>query len=256
MGTMTYSEKLSRVWRELRRAWAITKKDARIYYLRPGTLMFGLMFPFFLFISFAVGRNLPPEVLIPGLMAITIFFSSSSVGPMAVPTERKTKTYERMITAPISPLSILLGEIAGGAVFGIITVTIPLIISMIWYDTRIVHPLGFIAAIALISFEFSAMGIMFSAIPTENPGDVMMILNFIRLPLIFVSGIFIPIDQMGKYGILTVVSPLTYAKDMIQYTVSGNSFYGLIIDSFGIIVFTALFIWIGVSMHERSRKRG
>lgn len=253
---MTYNETLSRVWRELRRAWAITKKDARIYYLRPGTIMFGLMFPFFLFISFAVGRNLPSEVLIPGLIVITIFFSSSSVGPIAVPTERKTKTYERMITAPISPLSILLGEIAGGAVFGIITVTIPLIIGIIWYDTRIVHPIGLIASIAIISFEFSAMGIMFSAIPTENPGDIMMILNFIRLPLIFVSGIFIPINQMDKYGILTVISPLTYAKDVVQYTVSGNSFYGPMIDSFGIVIFTALFIWIGVSMHERSRKKG
>jgi len=251
---MTYSEMLSRIWRELRRAWAITKKDARIYYLRSGTIMFGLMFPFFLFISFAVGRNLPPQVLIPGLMAITIFFSASSVGPMAVPTERKTKTYERMITAPISPISILLGEIAGGAVFGAVMIVIPLIIGMIWYDIRIFHPIGFVASIALISFGFSAMGIMFSAIPTENPGDVMMILNFVRLPLLFVSGIFIPIDQMGKYGIVTVLSPLTYAKDLVQYAVSGNSFYGPMIDSFGIIVFTALFLWIGVSMHERSRK--
>jgi ABC-2 type transport system permease protein len=253
---VTYSETLSRTWRELRRSWAITKKDARIYYLRPGTIMFGLMFPLFLFISFAVGRNLPPQVLIPGLIAITIFFSTSSVGPMAVPTERKTKTYERMITAPISPISILLGEIAGGAVFGIIMVTIPLIISIIWYNIRIVHPIGFIASIILISFGFSAMGIMFSAIPTENPGDVMMILNFVRLPLIFVSGIFIPIDQMGKYEIFTMVSPLTYAKDTVQYTVSGNSFYSPMLDIFGIIVFTALFLWIGVSMHEKSRKMG
>jgi ABC-2 type transport system permease protein len=135
-------------------------------------------------------------------------------------------------------------------------VTIPLIIGMIWYNIHIVHPIGFIASIILISFGFSAMGIMFSAIPTENPGDVMMILNFVRLPLIFVSGIFIPIDQMGKYEIFTVVSPLTYAKDMVQYTVSGNSFYGPMIDICGIIVFTALFLWIGVSMHEKSRKMG
>jgi ABC-2 type transport system permease protein len=253
---VTCSEALSRIWRELKRAGAITRKDARIYYLRPGTIMFGLMFPVFLFISFAVGRNLPPQTLIPGLIAITIFFSASSVGPMAVPTERKTKTYERMITAPISPISILLGEISGGAVFGIINVIIPLIIGMIWYDIHIAHPIGFSAAIVLISFGFSAMGIMFSAIPTENPGDVMMIMNFIRLPLLFVSGIFIPIDQMGKYGIFTMISPLTYARDMVQYTVSGNSFYGPVIDSFGIIVFTALFLLIGVSMHEKSRKMG
>lgn len=255
MKTLTH-ETFSRIQRELKRAWAITKKDARIYYLRPGTLMFGLMFPFFLFISFAVGRNLPSEVLIPGLMAITIFFSSSSVGPMAVPTERKTKTYERMITAPVSPLSILLGEIMGGAVFGSIMIVIPLFIGRIWYGIHITHPIVFIATIALISFGFSAMGIMFSAIPTENPGDVMMVLNFIRLPLIFVSGIFIPIDQMGKYGVATIISPLTYAKDIIQYSVTGDSFYGPMIDILGVTIFTVLFLWVGVSMHEKSRKMG
>lgn len=251
---MTSPRRPSRVRRELSRAWAITKKDARIYYLRPGTMMFGLMFPLFLFISFAVGRDLPPQALIPGLMAITIFFSASSVGPVAVPTERRMKTHERMITAPISPLSILLGEIAGGAVYGAVMTAIPLIIGMIWYGFTIDHPIGLLASVALISFGFSAMGIMFSAMPTENPGDVMMILNFVRLPLLFVSGIFIPIDEMGRYVIITLISPLTYANDMIQYSVRGSSAFGPEIDALGIAAFTLLFLWVGVTLHERSRK--
>ena len=251
---MTPPPRPSRVRRELSRSWAITKKDARIYYLRPGTMMFGLMFPLFLFISFAVGRDLPPQALIPGLMAITIFFSSSSVGPMAVPTERRMKTHERMITAPISPLSILLGEIAGGAVYGAAMTAIPLIIGVAWYGFTIDHPIGLLASVALISFGFSAMGIMFSAMPTENPGDVMMILNFVRLPLLFVSGIFIPIDEMGRYGIITLISPLTYANDMIQYSVRGSSAFRPEIDALGIAAFTLLFLWVGVTLHERSRK--
>ena len=70
----------ARIWRELRSAWAITKKDARIYYLRPGSIMFGILFPLFLFISFAIGRDLPAGVLVPGLMAISVFFAASSIG--------------------------------------------------------------------------------------------------------------------------------------------------------------------------------
>jgi ABC-2 type transport system permease protein len=173
---------------------------------------------------------------------------------VAVPTERRMKTHERMITAPISPLSILLGEIAGGAVYGAVMTAIPLIIGMIWYGITIDHPIGLLASVALISFGFSAMGIMFSAIPTENPGDVMMILNFVRLPLLFVSGIFIPIEEMGRYGIITLVSPLTYANDMIQYSVGGSSAFGPEIDALGIAAFTLLFLWVGVTLHERSRK--
>lgn len=253
---MTPGPPSARVWRELKSAWAITKKDARIYYLRPGIIMFGVLFPLFLFLSFAIGRNLSADVLIPGLMAISVFFAASSIGPMAVPTERKTKTYERMITAPVSPLSILFGEIAGGAIFGAIIATIPLVIGITIYGTRIANPIGLIGALILISFAFSAMGIMFAAIPTDNPGDVMMILNFIRLPLLFVSGIFVPVSAMGVYGAVALVSPLTYAKDIIQYALTGAGYYGPLIDSLGMVIFTGIFLWVGVYLHQRNRRAG
>ncbi len=253
---MMTSSPPARIWRELRSAWAITKKDARIYYLRPGSIMFGILFPLFLFISFAIGRDLPAGVLVPGLMAISVFFAASSIGPMAVPTERKTKTYERMITAPVSPLSILVGEIVGGAIFGAIIAAVPLIIGIVFYGTLIVNPIGLIGVLVLVSFAFSAMGIMFAAIPTDNPGDVMMILNFIRLPLLFISGIFIPVSAMGVYGAVALVSPLTYAKDMIQYVLTGTGYYGPFIDVIGMLIFTGIFLWIGVRLHERNRKSG
>jgi ABC-2 type transport system permease protein len=218
--------------------------------------MFGILVPLFLFISFAIGRDLPPDVLVPGLMAISVFFAASSIGPMAVPTERKTKTYERMITAPVSPLSILLGEIAGGAIFGAIIAAVPLVIGILFYGTLIANPLGLMGVLVLISFAFSAMGIMFAAIPTDNPGDVMMILNFVRLPLLFVSGIFIPVSAMGMYSAVALASPLTYAKDFIQYALTGAGYYGPLIDSLGIAIFTGIFLWVGVRLHERNRRSG
>ena len=42
---------------DLSASWAIAKKDMRIYYIKPGTLMFGVLFPLFMFLSFAVGKN-------------------------------------------------------------------------------------------------------------------------------------------------------------------------------------------------------
>jgi ABC-2 type transport system permease protein len=249
------SESLYRLFRELTRAWAIAKKDFRLYYLTPGVIMFGILFPVFLFISFAVGRELPLMELIPGLMAITIFFSSSSTGPMAVPTERKSKTYDRLITAPISPFSILLGETLGGFVFGGIIASVPLVIGIVWYGIEITNPLALILGIGLTSFCFSAMGIMFAAIPTENPGDVMMVLNFIRLPLLFVSGIFIPIKAMGEYSFVTVLSPLTYSVDLLRYAIGGGNYYGLAWDVAGLLIYTCLFFTCGFLLHERIRKR-
>ncbi len=239
----------------MRRSWAITKKDALIYYLRPGSLMFGIMFPVFLFLSFAVGRGLPIPALIPGLIAVTIFFSASSIGPMVIPTERKTRTYERMLIAPISPFFILFGEILGGAIYGAAIATVPILIGVLFYGTGISNAIVLAAGISLATFGFSAMGIAFSSMPTENPGDVMMVLNFFRLPLLFVSGVFIPVSSLGPYWWVTLISPLTYANDLLVYSINGTSFYGILVDVLAMLAFVAVFWWAGITMQKRNLKK-
>ena len=69
---------------QLKRAWAIAKKNLRIYYKRGPVVIFGLLMPFFLFLAFFIGRNMPIEQLFNGLVGMTIFFSSMSIGPAAV----------------------------------------------------------------------------------------------------------------------------------------------------------------------------
>jgi ABC-2 type transport system permease protein len=244
-----------RLIRELARAWAIAKKDLRIHYLRPGLIMFGILFPVFLFISFAVGRDVSPVVLVPGFVAMTIFFSASSTGAMSVPTERKTKTYDRLLTAPVSPVSILLGQTLAGFFFAVAISAIPLLIGVLWYGVGVTSVTALVIGICLASFEFSAMGIMFAAMPTDNPGDVMMVLNFIRLPLLFVSGIFVPIEAMGSFGFAAALSPLTFPVDLLRYAFGGVGYYGVVWDVAGVLAFTVLFFALGVALHERNRKK-
>jgi ABC-2 type transport system permease protein len=49
--------------KSLRKCWAIAKKDIRIYYLKGPVLIFGILFPTFLFLAFVIGRNVPPANL-------------------------------------------------------------------------------------------------------------------------------------------------------------------------------------------------
>ena len=66
---------------QLRKAWAITKKDIQIYYLKGPVVIFGILFPLFLFFAFCIDRKLSPEFLIPGLIAMTLFFTSTLYRP-------------------------------------------------------------------------------------------------------------------------------------------------------------------------------
>jgi len=240
---------------DLSASWAIAKKDMRIYYIKPGTLMFGVLFPLFMFLSFAVGKNAPAATLIPGLMSITILFSSSSIGPMVIPTERRVKTFERLLSAPISFYSIILGKTLGGFLFSLAIGVIPLFIGLLWFEIQVISLIALIAGLSLASYCFATLGIMFASFPTENPGDIMMLLNFVRLPLIFISGLYIPIESLPEWGqIAAVFSPLTYANDLVRYALEGKTLYGPALDSIVLLLFTAAFLFIGMRLNKKFRK--
>jgi len=151
--------------RELQGIYAIAKKDVRIYYLKGPVLIFGILFPFFLFLAFSVGRNLPPHALVPGMISLTIFFTSSSVTPVIAPWERRTKTFERLISTPVSLHSVLIGDILSGLLFGIFLVLIPIILGILLFGVGIISVNALIISIPLSAFCFASLGTLFSAIP-------------------------------------------------------------------------------------------
>ena len=110
-------EWLQRVRDELAQAWAVAIKDVRVYYLTAPMIMFGLLLPFFLFFSFSIKREVGVEVGIARLLALTTFFTASSAGPVIIPLERRTGTYDRLLAAPMSRITLLLGKTLVGAFF-------------------------------------------------------------------------------------------------------------------------------------------
>ncbi|MBC7246730.1 MAG: ABC transporter permease [Actinobacteria bacterium] len=112
--------------KELRRALVIAGKDMRIYCLKPPVLLFGLVFPFFLFLAFFVGKRGHIEEGIPGLVCISVFFASSNIAPAGMPFERMTKTFNRHLSAPVSLTWMVFGKTLAGFAFGVAVYALPL----------------------------------------------------------------------------------------------------------------------------------
>jgi ABC-2 type transport system permease protein len=240
---------------DLNASWAIAKKDVKIYYLTPPTLMFGILFPLFMFLAFAVGRNAPVTTLIPGRVSITLLFSTSSIGPAVIPTERRVKTYDRLLSAPISSYLVMVGKTLSGFLFGLAIGVIMIITSLLLFQIEIISAPSLIIGFVLSAFCFAMLGIMLAMFPRENPGDIMLPLNFIRLPLIFVSGIFIPIESMPYWGqVAAVLSPLTYANDLVRFAYEGRTIYGPVLDAVVLIFFTVVFLAIGRKIESKFRE--
>ena len=86
--------------------------------------IFGLILPTFLFFAFFVGRELDIHRYFPGFLAMSLFFTSSSVGPLIVPWEKQQGTFERLLSYPVSIGTIVLGDMIAGALFGLMISTI------------------------------------------------------------------------------------------------------------------------------------
>jgi ABC-2 type transport system permease protein len=241
---------------EVKRSWAITMKDVKIYYLRPPVLMFGILFPIALFFTFTVGRDISNDRLISLLAAQTVFWASSSIGPVAIPMERRIRTFERFLSAPLSLISVLWGKMMAGVIFGMGITLLAVTLGVFLSGILITNPIALLLGILLSTMAYSAMGILFASIPTGSPGEVIIPLNFFRIPLMFVSGMFVPIEHMPTAGIYAAfLSPLTHTLDLLRLSTGVQSFFGIAINIIVLSIWTLMFLYIGQMFHRIIMKR-
>lgn len=243
-------------WQQFKRSFTIAKKNIRIYYSKGPVIIFGLLVPFFLFLSFYIGRNIPVEAVIPGMLGMTAFFTATSVGPAIVPWEARAKTLERLISSPVAIWTIFLGDVLSSFLFGVLVSIFPVIVG-VFIGVEIVAPLILGFAIILATFCFASFSVLLSAYPpTDTPASVMMLSSMIKFPLVFISGIFVPIEEMPTWGkIISSISPLTYFTDLAKYSIQGRSCYPVALDFAVLVASTAIFLVAAIKIHEHTMQK-
>jgi len=248
--------RLDRLTRELKVVWAIAVKDMKIYYLRTPSLMFGILFPFSMFLSFVIGRSMIISRAIPVLVAQTVFFASSTIGPVSIPLERRMQTFDRFLSAPVSLLTVLVGKTIAGFLYGIGISLIPVAIGIVFFSSQVTHLVALAIGIALSAFGFAAMGIMFASLPGQGPGEVMMPLNFVRIPLLFVSGVYVPVKDLPSWGqIASAASPLTHTIELIRLGMGGENFFEPALNVIILTFYAMAFLLAGMRFHIMNKKR-
>lgn len=241
---------------QARCAWVIAKKNARVYYLKGPVVTFGIVFPLFFYLSFAAGHKAPVETMVPGIAAMALFFIASAVGPLVTPWERQARTYERLITSPASLGAILVGDVTAGAAFGAVLGLVPLTAALLLTDAHIQAFGPLLLGWLLGALAFSTLGVLMAAPATDTPSQVMMLSNLVRLPLIFVSGVFVAHDQMPRWGQwLSPISPLSYCADLIRVGFGAPSYFGVLNNVMALAGFIVVMGWAAAYFHRRSRER-
>jgi ABC-2 type transport system permease protein len=236
---------------QVRRAWAIAKKDIRLYYAKRSVLIFGVLMPVFLFLAFFVGSSqLPLSFLLPGLVGVTLLFTATALSPAILAWEGRHGNLERLVSCPVTIEAIVLGDMVASILFGI-GITILTVFIGLSLGLSLLHGITLIISILIASCCFSAIGMLLAVPPTNEPSTPMTLSLLIKFPLIFISGVFVPLDQLPSWGLaLSACSPLTYFTDLVRYSFTGENYFPVMVDVAILAVLTLVFSAGSMYLHK------
>jgi ABC-2 type transport system permease protein len=207
---------------ELKGAFYIALKDLRTYYLKPPNISWGIMFPIVMALAFVLRNPSGIKELAPGLIAMSVLFASTSAEAIVIVFERRTKTLERLLLAPLSIKTILFGKILGGVIFGFLISSIFLTGSVLFLKSSVSNFMFLTLSLLLSTLVFSIFG-TFVSVYVKEIFDAMTLANFFRFPMIFLCGVFIPVSSMPSFiQPLAYIFPLTYSVDLIRFFLTGQ----------------------------------
>jgi len=169
----------------LLRALAISRKDIESYYGKPPLITWGLLFPAVLMLALYVKGPGTYLNVAPGVIAMTLLFGNTSMAAIVVTFEKRSGTLQRLLLAPVTCRTILLGKAASAGAFGLATSLVLTLGLVLLLGMPVPNPLVFALGLLLGAGVFSLLGLIASVMVREV-FEAMTLMNFFRFPLLFV----------------------------------------------------------------------
>jgi ABC-2 type transport system permease protein len=226
--------------------WNILKKDIQNYYLKPPNISWGIIFPLAWALMLFIRSQQSVEIIeiLPGLMAMSVLFGTTSMLAVTITFERKGRSFDRLLLAPISLNTLVLAKTSGSMMFGIFNAYIPVIFAAFLIDLTGVNWGIVLMGVFLIAVTSTLLGLVVAVISKEV-FEAQTLSNFFRFPMLFLCGLFFPIASLPVFlRPLSYCLPLTYGADLLNGALTKNGTMSTWIDITILIIFSALLFMI------------
>ena len=242
--------------------WVVAYRELLRFVQERSRMVTSFAFPImFLVVVFGAGFNriVGPmtegvdfiQFMYPGILSMTVVMSSMFSG-MSIVWDREFGFLKEILVAPISRSGIVLGKALGGSVTamlqGVILLTLAPFLGIHLTALMVVK---YIFLVLLLSLSLSGMGI-FVATRMRSQQGFQMVMNLLIFPLIFLSGVFFPVDNVSPWlQMIAKLNPLTYGVDAIrQVFLSGDAGLGVTVMGYkmGIIEDALIIGVLGLSL--------
>ncbi len=224
---------------------AIAKKDIMMYYLKGPVVIFGILLPLFLFLAFWIGRELPLNFLMAGLISMTVFFASTSVSPVIAPWEGQMRT---LLACPVSTSTIIFGDIIASLSFGICISLIPLLLAFCFGFTPNHNSCNTSGCLLLLLPGLAVLSL--SDKPALDGHDDLIACslsaNIHKRNFHPCSGA----SSLGK-GCFNAFSSHVF-PDVARASFGMESFLSVYMDFIALLIFSVIFLILAIKLHERA----
>jgi ABC-2 type transport system permease protein len=159
----------------------------------------------------------------PGIIGMSILFTSI-FSAVSIIWDREFGFLKEVLVAPVPRWAVALGKAFGGATIAIAQATILILMAPmigVRLSATMIIEMWFLAF--LIGVALTSLGIAIAARMTSMQG-FQMIMNFLVMPLYFLSGAMFPLSTAPSWmKALMLVDPLTYCVDGLRNIIFSNA---------------------------------
>ncbi len=170
---------------------------------------------------------LVPSILAMSLMQLGLYSAVTLV------TQRESRLLRRLGATPLSRVTLVASQVAQRVVISVLQAAILIGVGRVLFGVDFTRNLPMLAAFILLgTLAFVAMGFIVGAV-SSSAESAMPLVQFIALPMLFLSGIFFPVDSGPRFlAPIIRAMPLTYLGDAIrQSTVHATALNPLWVDA-------------------------
>ena len=156
------------------------------------------------------------QFMFPGVLTMTVLFTSV-FSAVSIVWDREFGFLKEVMVAPVSRVAVALGKVAGGSTVSLFQGLIVLLLApVLGVDLSISQIVTLIGLMILLAVMMTALGILIAARQTSMEGFHMM-MNFVLLPMFFLSGAFFPLRGIPIWmEVLSKLDPVTYDVDPLR----------------------------------------
>ena len=163
------------------------------------------------------------DFIVPGLVMMSVIQNAYANVVSSFFGSKFGRYVEELLVSPTPNWIILAGYVSGGVLRGCMVGGIVLIVSLLFTDLSIAHPLVMLLSVILAAVLFSLAGFV-NAVYAKKFDDISIIPTFILTPLTYLGGVFYSVSLLPPFWEkVSQLNPILYMVNAFRYGLLGVS---------------------------------